>query len=698
MNGAVQRASAIVMRQAATGVGVESMKNCLLWSDVLEAVNKSMSESKDRPRALLLDASVPETAKAMAALAAVVREPWRVTDADLRCLMFLAFRGFAGDNSSVPLAAWRVCEDELWRGGALRTCEDVTGAARAVMHGVLQAWTTGKFVAHETRRVRMHDAVYMVAIEMMYMLVSKPTPRACQCASAILIDVLRVHNPVSTREPVAVAVVEALVCHGRAHAWAEDYRCMLESILLQTLEVVLDPATPFCERTAVLACNAFVKHLGSDFVRKLRRTVTIPRAAEILHGVLGDQQEHESEEDDSSDDPVDDSSDESVDESVDDDVPKHDIKKLRDLVHGADAIDAEVADRVARLAPVQLAVEYATSPGRYRRDFLALGLVCNLPGMPKITAKEMCDGLHSSYVEAVNFVRAKHARMSTPPKNLHQARQRFVNLFFDCLDDDRNRVTKFQLACIVYAHQGSVGADQRVVAAPEEEAFQECLLLPFASLGKKGLTKDTSRPAGHVRHAVDLVQESTPKPERVVVVHLGLGDRKTVHKSLLAMARQQREEGRRAPCTVVGIEYNANLVLHDWTNVNDMVMHGARILMMNAESVRVRYAAHTARNAYVVTAWRLCTSWPLQVGDMFQHARKLPAIVFMMYSQVITGLDTVDSDFKMPRRPCCHVVRRESGGETQLLEDIQDGMLNSNKRSAARDPDDQAPSTRPRTS
>ena len=79
------------------------------------------------------------------------------------------------------------------------------------MHGVLQAWTTGKFVAHETRRVRMHDAVYMVAIEMMYMLVSKLTPRACQCASAILIDVLRVHNPVSTREPVAVAVVEELV-------------------------------------------------------------------------------------------------------------------------------------------------------------------------------------------------------------------------------------------------------------------------------------------------------------------------------------------------------------------------------------------------------------------------------------------------------------------------------------------------------
>ena len=697
MNGAVQRASAIVMRQAATGVGVESMKNCLLWSDVLEAVNKSMPETNDRLRGLLCDASVPETAKAMAALAAVVREPWRVTDADLRCVMFFAFRGFAGENSAVPVAAWRVCEDELWRGGALRTCEDVTGAARAVMHGVLQAWTTGKFVAHEAKRVRMHDAVYAVAIEVMYMLVGKLTPRACQCASAILIDVLRVHNPVATRDPVAVALVEALVCHGRTHAWAEDYRRMLESILLQTLEVVLDPATPFCERTAALACDAMVKHLCGDFVRKLRRTVTIPRALEILQAVVGDEQQHESEEDESVADT--DSQDESVADTDSQDESAVDLAQLKaqaeQVYRGVRAdgdVDAEAADVVARKAPVRLAAHYAQTPGSHRRDFLAVCLVLDLSGLGEMypDAETMCDGLDESFVDAVRHVRAQYSRMSTPPKNLHQARQRWVNMFFDNLDDAENRFTKFQMACIMYAHQGTAGADRRVPDQAPDHAFQQCLLLPFAALGQKGLTKDKSRPVGYVRHAVDQVLRVRPTPRRVVVLHLGLGEYKTVANSLDDMAQKMSQQGAGAPCAVVHVEYNACLVLHDWARVNDMVMRGARILMMNAESVRVRYAAHTARNAYVVTAWRLRTSRPLRVDNIFQRARELPAVVFMMYAQRIAGLDTVDSQVRTNGLPDVHVAHKDTGGHQDLLRAVLGGL----KRKAPGGADDDE---RPRT-
>ena len=208
-------------------------------------------------------------------------------------------------------------------------------------------------------------------------------------------------------------------------------------------------------------------------------------------------------------------------------------------------------------------------------------------------------------------------------------------------------------------------------------------------LGRTGQIPDKSRCAEFVRKAVDRLHASRPLPSRVVVLHLGLGEMKTVAKSLDRMAAQ-------ACCQVVHVEYNAGLVVHDWERVNDMVMHGSRMLMLNAESVRVPYDMHTARNAYIVTGWRLGLGGlrAIEVGSMFQHARKLPAVVFMMYNQDITGMDVMGNDAKLPHSLECFVARRDAGGESKLLEAVQSDVIQhharGHKRGASQDGEERA--------
>ena len=715
MNGlsVLEHATQIVLRQAEEpNVGVDAMVICLThWSETLHAVNDAVLLDHRGIYKVLVDKAVSPASKAIAALACLVNMPWRSIEDSVRITMVHFFNGFASVNSSTSLAAWRVCEMSL----RLQTCKEVVQASQAAISGVVQSWTTGTFPEDEARHACRRDAVVVLAVDVVHSLLLRPEDEAHWATAQIVLQLLDCRGPM--RDHLAFTVVDELVKNEAAFRRAKKYRRRLRLMMMLVLDRVLNATGEFSGRLALLACEATVKHLSDKMVKAVRSKLTRKCAIDILDVVYQDDQPSSDTDDQPSSD---------TDSMVGDDESQTQPQKLPRVqgqpeprAPGAeqvfqawldecdgDEVTAAMADDVAKRATPEMAVKYARKAGPHRNDFVFMCALCDLLRPDDET---LCAGLDPSYVEATRFVRAKYARMSTPPKNLWQARQRFVNMFFENLDDDdeANRVTKFQMACIMYAHQGPSGGARGDRASKENEAFQRCLLLPFALLGQRCLKSDRSRKAKYVGQAVDLLHESKPKPRRVVVLHLGLGEMKTVAKSLEKMAAS------RPYATVVHVEYNASMVVGYWKQVNDMVMHGARILMLNAESIRVQYAAHTARNAYVVTAWRLCLYRDLEMGNMFQHAPKLPAVFCMLYSQRITGLEVVESDPKIKDLTTFAVARRDAGGETQLLEAIQDGVCrcrcqrggssssssHNNKRGATGDADGVArPGARPRLS
>lgn len=663
---ALDHAACIAQRQAAqSNVGVDNLQTCLLdWPETLHAVHDAELLDHKGINRVLVDPAVSPASKGIAALARVRFMPWLRIEDSVRITMVHFFDGFALVNSSALLAAWRVCEISL----GLKTCDciEIVQASQAAISGVVQSWTTGTLPEDEAQYACMRDAVVVLAVDVVHSLLLRPEDEAHWATAQIVLQLLGVHCPGPMREHLAVKVVDDLVRHEAAFSRAKKYRRLLRLMMMLVLDRVLNATGVFNDRMALLACEATVKHLSDKMVKAVRSKLGTKRAMDILDVVHQDDQQPSDTDDQQQ---ASDTDDQQQPPKVQGEPRALDAEQVfqawLDECDG-DEMTAAMADDVAKLATPEMAVKYATQAGPHRNDFVFMCALCDLLRPDDET---LCAGLDPSYVEAAQFVRAKYARMSTRPKNLLQARQRFVNMFFENLDDDEaNRVTKFQMACIMYAHQGPSSGARCDKASDENEAFQRCLLLPFALLGQKCLVKDESRPASNVGQAADLLHESKPRPRRVVVMHLGLGEIKTVAKSLEKMAAS------RPYATVVHVEYNASMVVEDWKQVNDMVMHGARILMLNAESVRVQYAAHTAHNAYVVTAWRLYRYRDLEMGNMFQHAPKLPAVVCMMYSQRITGLEAVESDQKIKDLTTCAVARRDAGGETQLLEAIQDGV------------------------
>lgn len=759
MSEALQHATDVVQRQASEGANVQDMETVLSkWPDVLGAVNLAMADNENRHHEWVLDAPLPPDQMAIAVLAHLVGRPWQSSGPAVRRVLKHVMQGFAHVNAIVPVAAWRVCESFL----NLKTCDDVTEAARAAVHGVLKAYNKiGAFVAHETKRVRVHDAVVFVVIEVLHGLLVRPEAAACRCAVAIVVDLMQVFNPVSAREHVVVCVVDALVRHEKAFRGAKAYRRHLRTMMMHALQVALDPEKTdvFDNRLAVLACDAFVHHLSDKLLNAVARKLTIQTAKDILD-VARDQLADDSDSSASDDEPEAQQAwqhkagraEQLCRLALPPDVLNAEPKNFEDEVQKAlnimllDAQAAAFADQVAKQTPTQVAVRCALDPQLpLSDDFLAMCLVLDLPGLGDAypDAEELCAGIppkdRQAYVQATKFVRDKYKRMSTAPSNLLQARQRFVSMFFDGVHHDPdNCLTKFQMACMMYAHQrsgkaahahpvklregdkvearckgstrrypGKIFMDNRdgtydvkfddgdrdrnvpkrsikKVGGAASSMLQRWLLLPFAMLGRTGQIPDKSRCAEFVRKAVDRLHASRPLPSRVVVLHLGLGEMKTVAKSLDKIAEK-------ACCQVVHVEYNAGLVVHDWERVNDMVVHGSRMLMLNAESVRVPYDMHTARNAYIVTGWRLGLGGlrAIEVGSMFQHASKLPAVVFMMYAQDITGMDVVGNDLQLPNTLECFVARRDAGGESKLLEAVQSDVIQhynrGHKRGATQD-------------
>ena len=698
MSETLQHATDIVQRQAKEGANVQDMETVLSkWPEVLGAVNLAMADNENKHHDWVLDAPLPPDKMAIAVLAHLVGRPWQSSGPAVRRVLKHVMQGFAHVNATVPVAAWRVCESFLM----LKTCDDVTEAARAAVHGVLDAYDKiGAFVAHETKRVRVHDAVVFVVIEVLHGLLVRPEAAACRCAVAIVVDLMQVFNPVSAREHVVVCVVDALVRHEKAFRGAKAYRRHLRTMMMHALQVALDPEKTdvFDNRLAVLACDAFVHHLSDKLLNAVARKLTIQTAKDILD-VARLELADDSDSSASDDEPEAQTWQHRAGQAeqlcrlaLPPDVLNAEPKNFEDEVQKAlnimllDAQAAAFADQVAKQTPTQVAVRCALDPQLpLSDDFLAMCLVLDLPGLGDAYphAEELCAGIppkdRQAYVQATKFVRDKYKRMSTAPANCLQARQRFVSMFFDGLHHDPdNCLTKFQMACMMYAHQRSGNAAHAHPGGGGgafSTVLQLWLLLPFAKLGQKGLIKDTSRCAEFVHKAVDCLHASRPLPSRVVVLHLGLGEMKTVAKSLDKMAAQ-------ACCQVAHVEYNAGLVVHDWERVNEMVAHGSRILMLNAESVRVPYDMHTARNAYIVTGWRLGLGGlrAIEVGSMFQHARKLPAVVFMMYAQEITGMDVIGNDAKLPNTLECFVARRDAGGESKLLEAVQSDVIQHHNR------------------
>ena len=700
MSEPLQHATDIVQRQASEGANVQDMETVLSkWPDVLGAVNQAMAVNENKHHDWVLDAPLPPDQMAIAVLAHLVGRPWQSIGPAVRRVLRHAMQGFAHVNATVPVAAWRVCESFL----RLKTCDEVTQAARAAVRGVLDAYNkTGAFVAHETKRVRVHDAVVFVVIEVLHGLLVRPEAAASECAVDIVVALMKVFNPVSAREHVVVCVVDALVRHEKAFRGAKAYRRHLRKMMMRALEKALDPEKTdvFCNRLAVLACDAFVHHLSDKLLNAVARKLTIQTAKDILD-VARLELADDSDSSASDDEPEARQAwqhkagraEQLCRSALPPDVLNAEPKNFEDEVQKAlnimllDAQAAAFADQVAKQTPTQVAVRCALDPQLpLNDDFLAMCLVLDLPGLGDAypDAEELCVGIppkdRQAYVQATKFVRDKYKRMSTAPANCLQARQRFVSMFFDGLHHDPdNCLTKFQMACMMYAHQRSGKAAHAHLgggaAAACSTALQRWLLLPFAMLGRTGQIPDKSRCAEFVHKAVGCLHASRPLPSRVVVLHLGLGEMKTVAKSLDKMAAQ-------ACCQVVHVEYNAGLVVHDWERVNDMVVHGSRMLMLNAESVRVPYDMHTARNAYIVTGWRLGLGGlrAIEVGSMFQHARKLPAVVFMMYAQDITGMDVVGNDVQLPNTLECFVARRDAGGESKLLEAVQSDVIQHHNR------------------
>ena len=566
---ALDHAACIAQRQAAqSNVGVDNLQTCLLdWPETLHAVHDAELLDHKGINRVLVDPAVSPASKGIAALARVRFMPWLRIEDSVRITMVHFFDGFASVNSSALLAAWRVCEISL----GLKTCDciEVVQASQAAISGVVQSWTTGTLPEDEARYACRRDAVVVLAVDVVHSLLLRPKDEAHWATARIVMDLLGVHCPGPMREHLAVKVVDDLVRHEAAFSRAKKYRRLLRLMMMLVLDRVLNATGVFNDRMALLAREATVKHLSDKMVKAVRSKLGTKRAMDILDVVYQDEQQSSDTDDHQASDTDDqqqssDTDDQQQPSDTDDQQQPSDTddQQKPPKVQGeprafgaeqvfqawldecdGDEMTAAMADDVAKLATPEMAVKYATQAGPHRNDFVFMCVLCDLLRPDDET---LCAGLDPSYVEAAQFVRAKYARMSTRPKNLWQARQRFVNMFFENLgDDEANRVTKFQMACIMYAHQGPSSGARCDKASDKNEAFQRCLLLPFALLGQKCLVKDESRPASNVGQAADLLHESSKSPG-APVMHLGLGEMKPWPK---AWKRWQRRGRTQRWCT-----------------------------------------------------------------------------------------------------------------------------------------------------
>lgn len=332
---------------------------------------------------------------------------------------------------------------------------------------------------------------------------------------------------------------------------------------------------------------------------------------------------------------------------------------------------------VSEPVSLKLAWHYADPDNASKRfaDFLAFCLMCDVthPDPQKLppSAEEMCAGMDKKYLNAVRNVRARYVACELrPPLNIHEAKTRFEALYFDMLRFGGNEMTLFCVACLKHANQGvkskrSIKPVPRIdeamqaaqsggVVVDYDVEFQKWMLHAFARAEQTGQTPDRARPVDCVQRAVEMTHGAT-SDGRVVVLHVGLGQKMTQAKKLHAMATEQVKNG--VPCVAVHVEYNVHLILKDWSKLTAMISSGAHVLPMNVEALSVPFNPLLKDTAYVVTGWRMFTNRPLNVSDLFCSARRFPAIAFVMHEQPIIGLDTLDSPHYSGLALDCHVVR-----------------------------------------